>query len=110
MEQPITLEQVYLLLGEKDVLIFRLGNQFNQTATEKARLEEEVVALKGKIEELHGKLARANEHLAVFQRPGLDQGDGGGRSDFVRRATDQSSAELNPLEQDDKDLRGVGRD
>lgn len=104
MEQPITLEQVYLLLGEKDVVIFRLGDAFNKLATEKNALEQEVVALKGKLEEFHGKLARANEHVAVFQRPSLDQGDGGGRSDSVQGRPDQPSPELDTVEQDDKDV------
>jgi len=104
MEQPITLEEVYLLLGEKDVLIFRLGNKFNILAKEKAEIEEQLVVVKGKLEEIHGKLARANEHLAVFNRPGPDPGDGDRRSDPVRLDSDQPSPELNPVESDHKDI------
>ena len=78
------MKKFIFLLGEKDVLIFRLGNQFNKLAKEKTEIEEELVTVRRKLEELHGQLARANEHVAVFNRPRLTQGDVDGRSDPVR--------------------------
>lgn len=109
MDSPITLEQVYLLLGEKDVLIFQLGLQFNKVATEKAQLEGQVSVLTKQIEELHGELAGTNQHIPVLSSAGYDQGLGDGRGDLLRSVPDQSANRIDPLEPDHKYLRGVER-
>jgi hypothetical protein len=99
MNSPLTLDQVYLLLGEKDVLIFQLGLQFNKIATEKAELEKEVLSLKRQLEEVHGKLAGTDSHLAILGGSRYDQGARHGCGDSVLDAPEQPSPELDKMEQ-----------
>lgn len=91
--QPnLKIEDIYLLLGEKDVLIFQLGTAFNKVSEEKAALEVEIEALK------HGRLDRTNKHVDVFASPRSIEGDFGGRRDTVPGESDQPTNRVNAME------------
>ena len=88
----LKIEDVYLLLGERDVIIYQLGAQFNKVAAEKAELEKELEALR------HGRLERPDQHLHVLSGPRLAPGDVDRRGDSVPGKPDESSNGVDAME------------
>jgi hypothetical protein len=82
----LKIEEVYMLLGEKDVIIFQLGEAFNRVSAEKAALEKELEALK------NVKLVQPPPDDSVRRFPSGVQGPGRRLGDDVSEPADESAS------------------
>jgi hypothetical protein len=88
----LKIEEVYLLLGEKDVIIFQLGTAFNKLSEEKVALEKEIEALK------NGRLERTDKHVNVLPGPRPVEGDVSGRGNLVPGEPDEPPYGVHAME------------
>lgn len=97
----LKIEDVYLLLGEKDVIIFQLGAEYNKLASEKAALEQELAELK------NGRLERPDQHLHVLPGPGLAPGNIDRRGNPVPGESDKPASGVDAVEPSEQPVRGM---
>lgn len=89
----LKIEDVYMLLGEKDVIIYQLGEAFNRVSAEKVELERELAELK------NGRLERTNQHVDLLPGPRSIEGNLDRRGNVVSGESNQSPNRVNAMEQ-----------
>ncbi len=79
MNPPMELKlaEVYMLLGERDVVIYQLGEQFNRIAAENDSLKKRIQELES------GKLGHSDKHLELLHGSRPPEGNLGGRWNAV---------------------------
>lgn len=88
----LKIADIYMLLGEKDIVIYQLGEQFNRVSAENAELKTRIQELE------NGRLEHPGKHVNVLGGPGLHQGSFGGRGNPVPGESYEPANRVDALE------------